>query len=151
MTPQMPQLQRPATPAKVPYKRIATEEAFATQDMLDIYNKIFASGTADAGFKGLMGFYMSSPSERALHIMRCLVDLDQLRIQHMDESGIDVAVLALTSPGVQVMDTSTAVSFAQSANDELAQALRRHPTRFAGMLAVAPQDPAGQPRRSNAA
>jgi 2,3-dihydroxybenzoate decarboxylase len=110
--------------------------------MLDIYNKIFASGTADAGFQGVMGFYMSSPSERAQHIMRCLVDLDQLRIQHMDESGIDVAVLALTSPGVQVMDSATAVSVAINSNDQLAEAIRRHPTRFAGMITVAPQDPA---------
>ena len=142
MTPQMPQTQSPTRPVKVPYKRIATEEAFATQDMLDIYNKIFASGTADAGFQGLMGFYMSSPSERAQHIMRCLVDLDQLRIQHMDESGIDMAILALTSPGVQVMDPATAVSVAINSNDQLAEAIRRHPTRFAGMITVAPQDPA---------
>jgi 2,3-dihydroxybenzoate decarboxylase len=40
------------------------------------------------------------------------------------------------------MDTPEAVSFAQFANDQLADAIRRHPTRFAGMIAVAPQDPA---------
>ena len=89
-----------------------------------------------------MGFYMSSPSERAQHIMRCLTDMGDLRLQHMDEAGIDMQVLALTSPGVQTMDSATAVSFARTANDYLADAIRRHPTRFAGMLAVAPQDPA---------
>lgn len=129
-----------------PYKRIATEEAFAPPQMLDIYRKIFERGDCDAGFRGLMGFYMSSPSERARHIIRCLTDVDQLRLQHMDEAGIDVAVLALTSPGVQSMDTPTAVSFARVANDFLAQAIARHPTRFAGMLAVAPQDPAAAAR-----
>jgi 2,3-dihydroxybenzoate decarboxylase len=89
-----------------------------------------------------MGFYMSSPSERAQHIMRCLVDLDELRLQHMNAAGVDKAVVALTSPGVQVMDRSTAVAFARTANDQLAEAVRRHPTRLAGMIAIAPQDPA---------
>lgn len=138
----MPDPGTPRRPGKVPYLRIATEEAFAPPQMLDMYRKIFERGDCDAGFKGLMGFYMSSPSERAQHIMRCLTDLDQLRLQHMDEAGVDVAVLALTSPGVQTMDKGTAVAFAREANDYLADAIARHPTRFAGMLAVAPQDPA---------
>ena len=129
-------------PAQVAYKRIATEEAFAPPEMLDIYRRLFERHDVDAGFKGLMGFYMSSPSERAKHIMRCLSDVDALRLQHMDEAGIDMQVLALTSPGVQVMDSASAVSFARTANDFLAAAIKRHPTRFAGMLAVAPQDPA---------
>lgn len=29
--------------------------------------------------------------------MRCLTDLDQVRLQHMDEAGIDHQVIALTS------------------------------------------------------
>lgn len=137
----LPNLANPAAPQKVPYRRIATEEAFATQEMIDIYKKILARGDADPGFRGLMGFYMSSPSERAQHIMRGLLDLDQLRLQHMDAAGVDMAVLALTSPAAQVMDQATAVSFVQTANDQLAEAVRRHPTRLAGMIAIAPQDP----------
>ena len=129
-------------PAQVPYRRIATEEAFAPPEMLQMYGRLLERGDVDPGFRGLIGFYMSSPSERAKHIMRCLSDVDVLRLQHMDEAGIDVQVLALTSPGVQVMDTATAVSFSRVANDFLADAIRRHPTRYAGMLAVAPQDPA---------
>lgn len=138
----LPDTGAPRPPARVPYKRIATEEAFAPPQMLEIYRKIIERGECDEGFRGLMGFYMTSPSERAQHIMRCLTDLDQLRLQHMDAAGIDVSVLALTSPGVQVMDKGTAVSFAREANDFLADAIARHPTRLAGMLAVAPQDPA---------
>lgn len=133
-------------PGKAPYLRIATEEAFAPPEMLSIYRKLFEKGDVDPGFKGLMGFYMSSSSARAQHIVRCLQDLDALRIQHMDESGIDRQVIALTAPGVQAMDRGTAVSFAQIANDQLAEAVRRHPTRFTGMIAVAPQDPAAAAR-----
>lgn len=128
-------------PGPAPYLRIATEEAFAPPEMLEIYRRILAGPNVDPGFRGLMGFYMTSPSDRAQHIMRCLTDLDQLRLQHMDACGVDMQVLALTSPGVQVMDKETAVSFARIANDYLADAIRRHPTRFAGMIAVAPQDP----------
>ena len=143
------QLPDPASkqrPAKVPYKRIATEEAFAPPEMLAMYRRMFERNDVDPGFRGLMGFYMTSPSDRAQHIMRCLTDMDALRIAHMDEAGIAMQVLALTSPGVQTMDTATAVSFARTANDYLADAIRRHPTRFAGMLAVAPQDPAAAAR-----
>jgi len=142
----LPDLVKPAPPQKAPYRRIATEEAFATQDMIDIYRKILARGDADPGFRGLMGFYMNSPSERAQHIMRGLLDLDQMRLQHMDAAGVDMAVLALTSPAAQVMDRATAVSFVQGANDELATVIGRHPTRLAGMIAIAPQDPAAAAR-----
>ena len=124
-----------------PYRRIATEEAFSPPQMLEIYRRILDKPDVDVGFKHLMGFYMSSPSERAQHIMRCLVDLDDLRLQHMDAAGVDVQVIGLTSPGVQIMDKDTAVAFAPFANDMLADAMRRHPDRLVGMIAVAPQDP----------
>jgi 2,3-dihydroxybenzoate decarboxylase len=123
------------------YQRIATEEAFAPAEMLAEYRKILDKNDVDPGFKGLMGFYMSSPSARAQHIMRCLQDLDQVRLQHMDEAGIDRQVIAITAPGVQVMEKDTAVAIARLANDQLAEAVRRHPTRFTGMIAIAPQDP----------
>ncbi len=128
-------------PKSSDYQRIATEEAFAPPEMMGIYKKLLEKGDVDPGFKGLIGFYMSSPSARAQHIIRCLTDLDDLRLQHMDECGIDKQVLALTSPGVQVMEKADAVAYAIVANDFLADAIRRHPTRFVGMLTVAPQDP----------
>ena len=128
-------------PGPVPYRRIATEEAFLPPAMLDAYRRQLAGADVDPGFRGLMGFYMSSPSERAQHIMRCLVDTDALRLAHMDATGIDMQVLGLTAPGLQAMDKASAVSFSRDVNDYLADAIRRHPTRFAGMLAVAPQDP----------
>lgn len=143
---QLPDPTSTRVPRKVPYRRIATEEAFAPPEMLQMYRRMLAKGGADPGFEGLMGFYMTSPSERAQHIMRCLQDMDQVRLAHMDAAGVDMQVLALTSPGVQVMDKATAVSFSQQANDYLAEAVARHPTRFAGMIAVAPQDPAAAAR-----
>jgi len=127
--------------SNVVYKRIATEEAFAPRELLDAYTRILSNKNVDPGFNKLWGFYMTSPSDRARHIMNCLEDLDALRISHMDATGIDIQVLAMTSPGVQIMDKASAVSFIPLANDMLHDAIKRHPTRFAGMISIAPQDP----------
>src|SRR6201996_4289187 len=125
------------------YRRIATEEAFATPEMFNLYKRMLADGSArDPGFLSLWGFYLRSPSARATQIIDRLQFLDERRIQDMDATGVDVQILSLTSPGVQVFDAATAVSLARSSNDQLAEAVRRHPDRFAGLAAVAPQNPA---------
>lgn len=129
-------------PAKADYLRIATEEAWAPKEMNQIWKKILEGPDPDPGFVSLIGFYMSSPSARARHIMECLGDLGGKRLAHMDEAGIDRQVIALTSPGVQVMDAPSAAAFARTCNDELSAAVRRHPTRFTGMVAIAPHAPA---------
>jgi 5-carboxyvanillate decarboxylase len=122
--------------------RIATEEAWATREMFDLYRQMLAQGTIDdPGFKSLWGFYLSSPSARATFITERLQEMGEQRIQDMDASGIDKQILMLTSPGVQVFDAATAVSVAKSSNDQLAQAVRKYPTRYVGMAAVAPQNP----------
>src|SRR5688572_13553418 len=123
------------------YRRIATEEAFATRDQLNAFRKLLAEGYDDPGFKSLWGFYLGSPSERARFIIDRLQNLGAERIADMDASGIDMQVLSLTSPGVQVFDAATANALARDANDELAAAIARHPRRFVGLAAAAPQDP----------
>jgi 2,3-dihydroxybenzoate decarboxylase len=124
------------------YLRIATEEAFATKQQLDAIMRLVDDGLADKGTVSLWGFYGTSPSERTTFIRERLLDLDSLRIAAMDESGIDKAVLALTSPGVQsLLDPDEAKAIARDANDQLKAACERHPTRFHGMIAIAPQDP----------
>jgi 2,3-dihydroxybenzoate decarboxylase len=60
---------------------------------------VIRDGTADKGMVSLWGFYAQSPSPRATEIMERLVDLGERRIADMDATGIDVAILALTSPG----------------------------------------------------
>jgi len=125
------------------YLRIATEEAFATREQIDIYLRMVRDGTADRGMESLWGFYGQSPSERATEIVDRLLDLDARRIADMDATGIDIAILSLTSPGVQpLLDTEEAKAVVTRANDHLAEAVSRHPTRFVGMTSIAPQDPA---------
>jgi predicted TIM-barrel fold metal-dependent hydrolase len=70
-----------------------------------------------------------------------LCDLDELRIAEMDEAGIDVQVLSLTAPGIEQLGAAEARSWARSTNDHLADAVRRHPDRFAGLAALPMADP----------
>ena len=124
------------------YLRIATEEAFATREQIDVYLRMVADRTADRGMVSLWGFYARSPSERATQVLERLLDLGEQRIRHMDETGIDRAVLALTSPGAQPLpDVAEARGIAQRANDFLAEHVAARPQRYVGMTTVAPQDP----------
>jgi 2,3-dihydroxybenzoate decarboxylase len=125
------------------YLRIATEEAFATREQIDCYLRMVKDGTADRGMVSLWGFYATSPSERATQILERLLDLGAQRIRHMDETGIDKAIIALTSPGAQPLhDVAEARGLAERANDYLAEHVAAHKDRYIGMTTVAPQDPA---------
>jgi 2,3-dihydroxybenzoate decarboxylase len=124
------------------YLRIATEEAFATREQIDVYLRMVKDGSADRGMVSLWGFYTQSPSERATQIIERLLDLGEQRIRHMDETGIDKAILALTSPGAQPLrDLAEARNVARRANDFLAEQVAARPDRYIGMTALAPQDP----------
>jgi 5-carboxyvanillate decarboxylase len=70
-----------------------------------------------------------------------LLDIEGERIAIMDAAGIDLALLALTSTGVQMFDAETAIPVAREGNDILAALIARHPTRFAGLATVPPQAP----------
>src|SRR5687767_7137783 len=75
-------------------------------------------------------------------LRRRLADFGKLRLEAMDEAGIAFAVLSATVPGVQAEpDARRAVALAQQANDELAQEVRRQPTRYGGFAALPLQDP----------
>ena len=125
------------------YRRIATEEAFIPPELHKMYRQLVASGGVnDPGFNSLVGYYFTHPSERARNVSERLQDLGVRRLADMDAAGIDMQIISLTSPGVQVLKPDVAVEMARLANDQLAEAIRRHPTRFAGLLAVAPQNPA---------
>lgn len=124
------------------YLRIATEEAFAIPEQLDAYLKLVRDGKADKATTSLWGFYGTSPSERTQFIRDRLLDLDDLRIKAMDDTGIDVAILSLTSPGGQVFEAEEAKALVRKGNDALKEACERHPTRYYGMTSIVPQDPA---------
>jgi 5-carboxyvanillate decarboxylase len=124
------------------YARIATEEAFAPPELIDLWrDMIKRNDHGDPGFDSLMGFYVNHRSERTDFILERLPDLGERRLVDMDAAGVDRQVISLTSPGTQILPRSEAVAIAELANNRLAQAIRSHPDRFSGLTAVAPQDP----------
>jgi 2,3-dihydroxybenzoate decarboxylase len=124
------------------YLRIATEEAFAPPELMDLFSEVLDGDDVDPGFESLMGFYLRHKSERATDIFRRLQDLGEERLRDMDERGIDRQIIALTAPGTQILSRDKAVALSVLANDRLAEACARHSDRFTGMAACAPQDPA---------
>lgn len=77
---------------------------------------------------------------------RRLADLGDGRIALMDEQGVDVQVLSLTTPGLHNLPAETASDTARRVNDLIAGACVRHPGRFQGMAALPTSDPDGAAR-----
>lgn len=124
------------------YRRIATEEAFAPPELISQWREMLTSGSVDdPGFRSLWGHFLGSGSPRTTAVVERLQDLGERRLADMDATGIDRQVISLTSPGTQIFGRERAVAMATLANDQLAAACRRHPDRFVGLTAVAPQDP----------
>lgn len=73
-----------------------------------------------------------------------LEELSEKRLQRMDAMGVDVQVLSLTTPGVQVFDSDTAVALARLSNDAGARAMAAHPDRFQCFATLPTTAPAAQ-------
>ena len=112
---------------------IATEEAFAPIEYVTEFLKL--SERVDTATSRYLAIYY-----RKAEMVRQITDLEY-RIEDMDRYGVDMHLLGITGPGVQAFDADTGTALATIANDTLAAAIARHPTRFAGLGAVAPQDP----------
>jgi len=107
-------------------RTITLEEHFTTPDFLAAMARIGASDVAGAG--------MAAMREK-------LLDLGDRRIADMDAAGIDTQVLSLGAGAMDRLDAATAIAVARDANDRLADAVRRHPGRFAAFAALPLVDP----------
>ena len=68
-------------------------------------------------------------------------NLGEGRLKEMDEAGVDMQVLSLSFPGVELFNAKDGTSVARMVNDSLSKAVKRYPERFAGFAAIAPQAP----------
>lgn len=118
-------------------KLIAIEEHFLTKEVKEEWHKY-----ADK----------DDPTE-TLHfgeIEKRLEDIGTSRLQLMDETGIDVQVLSLTSPGLHNLG-SEKISLAIQTNDYLTEVVKKNPDRFQGFAALpmfAPKEAAKELERS---
>lgn len=71
-----------------------------------------------------------------------LEDLSETRVRHMDECGVDVQVLSLTTPGVHNLDAAQAMPLARRTNDLIAEVVRVRPDRFQGFATLPMAAPA---------
>jgi 2,3-dihydroxybenzoate decarboxylase len=121
------------------YKRIAAEEAWGPIEMFREWKRVLDSNPPDE--QGFVALWRNLDPAGNTGFTPRLTDLGPNRIAAMDAAGIDMQLLMLTAPGVQVFDADTGTALAASSNDQLAEACRNNPARYAGLAAVAPQDP----------
>ena len=60
----------------------------------------------------------------------------ELRLQHMDQLGIDVHVLTIPAPGADRFAKDDAIAMARVSNDSIAAIARQHPKRFIGFFTL---------------
>ena len=113
---------------------IATEEAFAPVAYIDEYLKL--AEHLDTAASRYLSIYYNRPET-----VRQLTDLNH-RLAEMDEYDVDMQLLSIAAPGVQAFDAGLGSELATLANDMLFDAIAQRPARFAGLTAIAPQDPA---------
>jgi 2,3-dihydroxybenzoate decarboxylase len=126
------------TGAKNKYKRIAVEEAFSTPEMNKVIGPFIASSEGERfGYRNISSYY----SEHGKRTGPLLLDIGDGRIAAMDANGIQKMILSLTSNGFQSLDADVATGLVKEANDRLHSAVTKYPTRFDGLVAIAPQIP----------
>src|SRR4051794_41150971 len=109
-------------------RTITVEEHFARPGFRAGPGRAFAERLRDSGARGA-------------RIFEQLQDVGDKRIAEMDAAHIDMQLLSLNSPGVEQAETAEQISIASESNDFLAEAVKKHPTRFAALAALATAAP----------
>jgi 5-carboxyvanillate decarboxylase len=123
-------------------RKIAVEEAFTLPEIARELQKIVRGPGESADLPLLRGVYDAQPASGGMKVVEALLAIEDHRLSEMDECGVDMHLLSLTAPGVQMFDAdTTACELATLANDRLAEVIARHPYRFAGLATFAPQSP----------
>ena len=104
--------------------KIAFEEHFAIEETLE----------QTRSFAGDSGVWDDFTRE--------ILDLGNERLDHMDKTGIEFAILSLNAPGVQrILNADEAMNVAKKANERMAEAAAKHPGRYAALAALPMHDP----------
>jgi 2,3-dihydroxybenzoate decarboxylase len=79
--------------------------------------------------------------ERYRQVLARLGDFGEQRLAAMETTGIEVSVLSIAGPGVQIEpDAAKAVKIARDGNDFLAKEIQKRPDRYRGLAHLAVQD-----------
>lgn len=126
-------------------RRIATEESFNIPEIAAATRRFMMAGGAarEPGFAALVAGF--DPVRGGGWIAEAL-DLGEKRRAAMTAARIDMQLLLLSAPGVQMFETGEARDLAALANDRSAALQKSDPRRYAALAAIAPQDPIGAAR-----
>lgn len=105
-------------------KLIAIEEHFLTPQIHAAWKN------SPLGTEGTDAF------DERKEIAERLQDLGEGRIALMDETGVDVQVLSVTTPALQNLEAEESVHLSRQTNDFLAGVIARNPTRFQGFATL---------------
>lgn len=105
-------------------KLIAIEEHFLTPQIHAAWKN------SSLGTEGTDAF------DERKEIAERLEDLGEGRIVLMDEAGVDVQVLSVTTPALQNLGAKESVHLARQTNDFLAGVVARNPSRFQGFATL---------------
>lgn len=116
-------------------KVIAIEEHFTTKRYLEELKKL----------EPLKYNPMECTSDKQKKVMdkfnEMLLDLENDRLNNMDEANLDMEVLQFSGHGLDKIDSSIATEIVRESNDILAKLINKYPKRFSGFAQLNMQDP----------
>jgi predicted TIM-barrel fold metal-dependent hydrolase len=111
-------------------KIVALEEHYVTPDVAAAWDRL------DRRWRDPMAGLSTETA-----IGRRLASFGDERISCMDDAGIDVQVLSLTTPGLFDLPPVDAVALQSAVNDQVAAAVAQNPDRLQAFATLAPQQP----------
>jgi 2,3-dihydroxybenzoate decarboxylase len=128
-------------------KVIDLEAHFYTQEYIDYLCNRKELPREERGDDGIKLWYTENFwAPRSYELEERLLSLGESRIKEMDRDGIDVQVISLTNPNVQLFEEREGVIWAERVNNELSTVINKYPDRYIGLATVAPQNPHGAAR-----
>jgi predicted TIM-barrel fold metal-dependent hydrolase len=112
-------------------KTIGTEEHFVTDEVVTAWSRLDSPARDDSR--------ASAPPGELGERLR---EVGERRIAAMDEAGLDVQVISLTSPGLHNLPAEEATRLQVETNDRIAELVNAHPDRFQGFATLATPAPA---------
>ena len=123
-------------------RKIATEEAWSIPEVAAELRDVSRGPNHSLDNLLVRGIYDADGTGYGkMNFLDGLLDIEEKRLPEMDALGVDMHLLSLTAPGVQMFDADTATDLATLANDRLAEVCRKRPDRFAGLASFAPHSP----------
>jgi uncharacterized protein len=107
-------------------KTVGTEEHFVTDEVLAAWSRLDSNALDDSRAT-------VPPGE----VRERLREVGERRIAAMDEAGLDVQVISLTSPGLHNLSADQATGLQVDTNDRIAELVNAHPDRFQGFATLA--------------